>query len=123
MNRLLDRAPELTALFAHNDHMAIGAMRALHDRGLRVPEDCAVVGFDDIDLAPYVIPSLTTVRISFENSGAAAVRLLLDRIERETTVPERVVLPVELVVRSSCGSALRASKSGEHAGVDKEPRI
>jgi len=108
MSRLLDRVPKVTAVFAHNDHMAIGAIRALHDRGLRVPEDCAIVGCDDIDLAPYVIPALTTVRMSFEKTGAAAVRLLLDRLERRATTPERVVLPVKLIVRASCGSGLSA---------------
>lgn len=108
MSRLLDRVPTITAIFAHNDHMAIGAIRALHDRGRRVPEDCAIVGCDDIDLARYVIPTLTTVRMSFEQTGAAAVRLLLDRLERRATPPERVILPVELIVRASCGSGLGA---------------
>lgn len=103
MTRLLERVPTPTAVFAHNDYMAIGAIRALHDRGLGVPEDCAIVGCDDIALAPYTIPALTTVRISFENNGAAAVRLLLDRIAKREPAPERLVLPVELVVRASCG--------------------
>jgi len=103
MHRLLDHAPGITAIFAHNDHMAIGAIRALHERGLRVPDDVAVVGCDDIDLARYVVPSLTTVRISFERSGETAVRLLLDRLGEPHREPERVIPPIELVVRASCG--------------------
>lgn len=105
MNRLLDRAPQLTAVFAHNDHMAIGAIRAVLDRGLRVPQDIAIIGVDDIDLAPYTVPPLTTVRISFENIGAAAVRLLLDRLADPNRIRDRIILPVELVVRQSCGAS------------------
>lgn len=101
--RLLDRVPNITALFTQNDHMAIGALSALHERGRRVPEDCAIVSCDDIDLARYTIPPLTTVRISFENTGAAAVRLLLDHVAAPDAPPERLVLPVELITRSSCG--------------------
>ncbi|MGH2534593.1 MAG: LacI family DNA-binding transcriptional regulator [Thermomicrobiales bacterium] len=112
MQLLLDRAPDLTAVFSQNDHMAIGAISALHDRGLRVPEDVAIVGCDDIDLARYTIPPLTTVRISFENDGAAAVRLLLDRIANPETTPSRIVLPVELIKRSSCGHLATAKDGG-----------
>lgn len=115
MNLLLEREPMPTAVFAHNDHMAIGAMRALHDRGLRVPEDCAIVGCDDIDLARYTIPSLTTVRISFERCGEEAVRLLLDRIKTHEPGPARIALPVELVVRASCG------QKPAPGGVDQRP--
>jgi len=117
MGRLLDRAPGITALFAHNDHMAIGAIRALHDRGLRVPDDCAVVGCDDIDVARYVIPALTTVRISFERSGETAVRLLVDRLEKLTPPPERVILPIELIVRSSCGFPAAARSALPRVGA------
>ncbi|MEA2512357.1 MAG: hypothetical protein QOJ59_1844 [Thermomicrobiales bacterium] len=105
MNRLLDRAPTITAVFVHNDHMAIGAMRALYERGMGVPKDCAIVGCDDIDLARHIVPSLTTVRISFERSGETAVRLLLDQIASREPAPERLILPVELVVRASSGGA------------------
>ncbi len=75
--RLLDRVPDLTAIFAHNDHMAIGAIRAVIDRGLRVPDDISIVGCDDIDLAGFVTPALTTVQIPFDALGGAAVRALL----------------------------------------------
>ncbi len=101
--RLLERVPALTAIFAHNDFMAIGALDALHDRGLRVPEDCAVVGCDDIPIAAYTAPSLTTVHLPFYETGEAAMRLLLEIIEHKETEPQRLLLPVHLVKRASSG--------------------
>ncbi len=101
--RLLERVPALTAIFAHNDFMAIGALNALHDRGLRVPEDCAVVGCDDIPIAAYTAPSLTTVHLPFYETGEAAMRLLLEIIEHKETEPQRLLLPVHLVKRASSG--------------------
>lgn len=106
MNRLLDRVPAITAVFAHNDHMAIGAIKALEDRGLRCPEDCALVGVDDIDLARYGNPTLTSVRISFEQCGEVAVQLLVDQLASGQAPPDQVTLPVELVVRRSCGDPI-----------------
>jgi LacI family transcriptional regulator len=106
MNKLLDRAPEITAVFALNDHMAIGAMHALRQRGLRIPEDISIVGCDDIELARFTDPPLTTIRISFEDIGATAVRLLLSRIGGEVEVPPGLDLPVELIVRGSTGPVL-----------------
>ena len=76
--RLLDRAPDITAIYAQNDLMALGVMSALYGRGLSVPEDCAVVGCDDIPMAKHAIPPLTTVHVPFYETGEAAVRLLLD---------------------------------------------
>lgn len=113
--RLLDRAPRLTAIFAHNDYMAIGAVRAVHDRGLRVPDDVSVIGCDDIDLAGFVSPALTTIQIPFEALGAAAVRVLLDHAEpgsrdgldRPTPAPD--LLSGELVVRRTTGPVPEAT--------------
>lgn len=102
--RLLERVPTLTAIFAHNDAMAIGALSALHDLELRVPEDCAVVGCDDIPIASHTIPPLTTVHLPLYETGAVAVRLLLDMIEHKETEQQRVLLPVYLVKRASSGS-------------------
>lgn len=107
--RLLDRVPQLTAIFAHNDYMAIGALRAVHDRGLRVPEDISIIGCDDIDLAGFVTPALTTVQIPFEALGAAAVRMLLDQSDPDRQHgPDRRdaavgLLRGELIVRRSTG--------------------
>lgn len=101
MRRLLDRGREFSAVVAHNDHMAMGAMRALNERGLRIPNDISVVGCDDVDFARFTNPPLTTVRLSFECSGVAAVRLLVDRLQGREAIPERIVLPCTLVVRES----------------------
>ncbi len=102
MQRLLPRHP--TAVFAASDMMAVGALKVLREAGLRVPEDVAVVGFDDIPLASMVEPPLTTVRQPIEQLGSMAVELLVSLLENpgeETT--HRVVLPTELVIRASCG--------------------
>lgn len=91
------------AIFAANDQMAIGAVDAVLAAGLRVPEDIAVVGFDDIPVAAYVHPALTTVHRELYESGVAAVRSLVKWIADPEGEPERVVLPTRLVVRRSCG--------------------
>ena len=101
--RLLARAPDLTALFVQNDTMAIGALSALHKGGRAAPADCAVLSCDDIPAARFTIPALSTVRIPVYETGATAMRLLLERIAAPTTEPRRVLLPVELVTRRSCG--------------------
>jgi LacI family transcriptional regulator len=102
-HRLLDTDPTITAVFVHNDVMAMGALKALHERGLRLPADCSVVGCDDLSFAAYLVPPLTTVRIPFEETGARAAALLLDRIGGKD-IPARDLLPVELVVRESTTS-------------------
>lgn len=90
-----------SALFAFNDRMAMGAIKRLRDAGLRVPEDVAVVGFDDIPAAALFDPPLTTVRQPAQEMGATAARLLFDLIEGRPVDVEEVVLPTELVVRRS----------------------
>ncbi|SMB90544.1 transcriptional regulator, LacI family [Thermanaeromonas toyohensis ToBE] len=97
---LLERQPRPTALLVHNDLMAVGAIKALADRGLVIPRDVAVIGFDDIPLASYVTPGLTTVRIPVYELGATAMRLLRDLLVGQP-VPEVTILPVDLVVRGS----------------------
>jgi DNA-binding LacI/PurR family transcriptional regulator len=91
-----------TALLAMSDAMAIGAMRAARERGLRIPEQLSVVGFDDIDLAAHVDPPLTTVHQPIRDKGATAVRLLLAAIAGGAAHrPERVRLAADLVIRAS----------------------
>jgi LacI family transcriptional regulator len=97
---LLDSDPAITAVFAQSDVMAIGTLRALADRGIRVPDDCSVVGCDDAPFAAYLIPALTTVRVPFDETGARAARLLLDRIDG-AEIPRRELLPVRLIERHS----------------------
>ena len=94
-----------TALFAYNDTSAIGAIRAIHEAGLQVPDDISVVGFDDIQSAAYNNPPLTTVRQPLQKMGEIAARTLLNRIENgEPYVPEITIEP-EFVVRNSTAPA------------------
>ncbi|MEO3809807.1 GH1 family beta-glucosidase [Sphaerisporangium sp. B11E5] len=99
MRRLLDDDPDLDAVFAANDLMAIGAMSVLHESGRKIPEDVAVIGFDDTDAATFTIPPLTTIRTSMQDQARAAIRLLLRHIEGGPV--SSVILPTDLVVRSS----------------------
>jgi LacI family transcriptional regulator len=100
--RLLELPERPTALVTHNDIIAIGAIRAAADAGLRVPEDLAVVGYDDIAQAAYAVPSLTTIAYPKHRMGRAAAQLLLSLLAGEETIPPAtVVLPVQLVARGS----------------------
>ncbi len=98
---LLGRRPDITAVFAQNDAMAIGVLAALRELGRAVPAECAVVGCDDIDIAAYTAPPLTTVRVPFNDVGEQAMRTLLDAIESGAAPPPRPPLEVRLVVRES----------------------
>ena len=109
---LVARNIPFEAIFAANDQMAIDAVLALREHGLRVPEDVAVVGFDDIPLARYVVPPLTTVRQPAYELGAQGVQAVLNAL-RGRAFPEGAVLPVELVVRESCGAELFARKEAD----------
>ena len=84
-----------------NDLLALGALRACAELGLRVPKDLAIVGFDDIPLAALVAPALTTCRVPRHELGTRAVELLLARIREETATEQEIVLVPELVVRAS----------------------
>jgi LacI family transcriptional regulator len=108
MQALLQLNTPPTAVFAAGDLMAAGCVRAAEERGVRVPHDVALVGFDDIQLASMMQPSLTTIRQDKIGLGAAAGDALLRMIDHENTAPPIATLPVELVVRDSSG-ARRAS--------------
>jgi DNA-binding LacI/PurR family transcriptional regulator len=99
---LLSSGMAIDAIFAADDASAIGAMSALKKAGLRIPQDIAVVGFDDITPARYIQPPLTTVRAPTEEVGAEAVRQLVRLIHGESADTE-VLLHTELVIRQSCG--------------------
>ena len=107
MTRLLALKPRVDAVFAANDPSAIGAMLAIWDAGLRVPEDIAVVGAGDIAMGDMLRVPLTTISWSREEVGKAAATLLLDRVEAgpsaKPPAPRRVVIPPQLVVRRSSG--------------------
>ena len=100
---LLAKQKKFTAVFAAGDTMAIGAMKALKDQGLRVPEDCAVVGFDDIDLSSVWEPAITTIRQPKEMMGRIAFQKLLALMQNEPIAVSQEYLPYELVIRESCG--------------------
>jgi LacI family transcriptional regulator len=100
-SELMSRGAEFTALVCYNDLSAIGAIRALKDRGLRVPEDVSVVGFDDILSAAYQNPSLTTIRQPLQQMGLTAARILLQRIRGQATFPDAVSIQPELMIRES----------------------
>ncbi|HEV2960413.1 MAG TPA: LacI family DNA-binding transcriptional regulator [Candidatus Angelobacter sp.] len=101
---LLSRTTPFTALLAYNDLSAIGAIRAIREHGLRVPEDVSVVGFDDIASAAFQNPSLTTVRQPLQRMGATAARILLERLNGGKD-PGEVILEPEFVVRESTAPA------------------
>jgi LacI family transcriptional regulator len=98
---LLDVSEPPTAIFAFNDAIAAGALVAAHQRGIRVPEDLSIVGFDDIKYATIVSPPLTTVRQPLAEIGRTGVHLLIRLIEGERPQSVRIELPVRLVVRGS----------------------
>jgi DNA-binding LacI/PurR family transcriptional regulator len=106
MKALLGRTRDFTALFAFNDIAAFGAIRALHEAGLRVPDDVSVIGFDDVLSAPFSIPSLTTIRQPLRAMGKAGAECLLNRINHpKARHPQQVIMQPELVVRESTGQA------------------
>jgi LacI family transcriptional regulator len=107
--QLLPQAPD--AIFVASDSMAIGALRALREAGRSVPEDVAVVGFDDMPFAARANPPLTTIRQPIQRTGQVAADTLMEMIEARTTQPRRIILPAELVIRTSCGSTLALSRS------------
>jgi LacI family transcriptional regulator len=102
--RLLELADPPTAIFAASDLMAAGALRAANELGVRVPEDVAVVGFDDIGLASLIQPQLTTVRQDMHGLGEAAANGLARMIENPESPPARELVPTRLVVRASSGA-------------------
>ena len=103
VKQLLDKGKHFTALFCGNDEVAIGALLALEECGLRVPTDVSVVGFDDIRISPYVNPPLTTIRQNFPDMGKKAVEYLVEMIKDSNTPIRQHILFPELIVRKSTG--------------------
>jgi DNA-binding LacI/PurR family transcriptional regulator len=103
MEVLLQRCPDIDAVFAASDLMAAGALTALHAAGRRVPEDVAIVGFDDSVIALSTVPPLSSVRQSMEVMGRELVNVLLQGVDSRERVVRRVVLGTELIVRESSG--------------------
>jgi DNA-binding LacI/PurR family transcriptional regulator len=105
LGRELARRREATAVFASNDHMALGALRAMYEAGRSVPAEVSVIGFDDIPEAPFLIPPLSSVRPDFAATGRRCLALLLDQIRTGETRSTRHVIPTDLVIRASVGAA------------------
>lgn len=98
---------KVDAVFAASDLMAIGAMRAVNEAGLKIPQDVAFVGFDDVALATYANPKLTTIRQPIVQFGRNAVEILIDLIENGVEPPRRIIMDTELIIRDSCGASRR----------------
>jgi LacI family transcriptional regulator len=118
MQALLTLAEPPTAVFAAGDLMAAGAVRAVEEQGLTVPDDVALVGFDDIQLAAMTQPSLTTIRQDKIGLGAAAGEALLRMLEHADSAPPVTTLPVELVVRASSGAQRSSRRSRNRRDVE-----
>jgi LacI family transcriptional regulator len=104
MRALLALPEPPTAVFVAADMMAVGAIEAIRHAGLSVPEDVALVGFDDMQLAPFIDPPLTTIRQDRVGLGLAAGRALIEQIEHPDRTLAALTLPVELIVRRTCGA-------------------
>jgi LacI family transcriptional regulator len=111
---LLHRAPELTALLSYNDLVAIGALRACADAGCRVPQDCSVVGCDDVMLAALVSPALTTLHIPTYDLGQQAMAVLLGMIQDQNGQPKSIMVTPHLVIRNSSGEPGKPIDDKEH---------
>jgi DNA-binding LacI/PurR family transcriptional regulator len=101
IQQLLTQKRLFTALVSFNDIAAIGAIRALRDHGLRVPDDISIIGFDDIQGAAYHNPSLTTIRQPLSSMGNTAARTLLQRLRGQKDYPEQITIVPELIIRES----------------------
>jgi LacI family transcriptional regulator len=101
MQKILSAYPD--AVFAASDTTAVGALRAIHDAGLRVPQDIAIIGYDDLPIATQLEPSLTTIRQPLQRMGMLAVETLINVIHQPQSPPQRIVIEPELILRESCG--------------------
>jgi len=110
VQQLLQHRKKFTALVSFNDIAAIGAIRALRDANLRVPEDVSVVGFDDIHVAAYHNPRLTTVRQPLHDMGETAARILLQRIQGFKDYPEDFAVAPELIIRETTAAPNRSRR-------------
>lgn len=102
MKQLLELKEMPTAVFAAGDKLAIGAIDALNEVGIKVPDDISIIGFDDIEIAKYLTPKLTTVRQNCEEIGKTAVDILVEQINEKTKLKINKIIPVEFIERDSC---------------------
>ncbi len=102
MEKLLDLKDPPTAIFIAGDHMAIGAMEAAKKRGYKIPDDLSIIGYDDIEMASYVTPKLTTIKQDTDAIGIRATQLLMKQIIQKKKIITEEIIPVELIERESC---------------------
>jgi len=110
MQKLLETRSFPTAVFASNDTMALGVMRAIKKKRLKIPEDISVVGFDDVEFSAHTDPPLTTIRVDRKSMAEEAVKRLMKKMEGENPEPKRIIIPVELIVRESCREVKRETR-------------
>jgi LacI family transcriptional regulator len=122
MLTLLSRLTPISAVFAATDELAIGALRALYESGLRVPQDVSVVGIDDIDIAAYLAPGLTTIRQPIRDMGKRAAEIMAQLIAKSDIDDELSTFGFELVVRESSGTP-NAKQIGAQDLPDRASRI
>ncbi|MBI1280677.1 MAG: LacI family DNA-binding transcriptional regulator [Anaerolineaceae bacterium] len=103
---LIDQQLPPTAIIVINDMLAIGVMRAINERHLNIPDDVSIVSFDDIEVAAYLNPPLTTVRVDGEALGRAASQLIFKRLENPTLPPQEIFIPSQLIIRGTTGEVL-----------------
>ena len=123
VKQLLTHHRDFTAVLSFNDIAAIGCIRALHDVGLRVPQDVSVVGFDDIKEAAFQTPSLTTIRQPLHQMGALAVQTLLQQLRpSDNQGREQIAVAPELIVRESTGPARKSISGNGHSNSHRVKR-
>ncbi len=99
--KLFNRSKEVTAIFACNDAMAIGAMQFLKDHGYKIPQDVSIVGFDDVEADLMIDPPLTTIRVPKIELGAESLRIMVQILKQKKSVNKKILIPVELIIRKS----------------------
>lgn len=110
MKELLEEEKRPTAIFAANDSLAVGCYRAIQEVGLQIPDDISVIGFNDISMAKYLAPPLTTVHVHMNFLGRQAVKMLVERVQLEREVNMHVSVSTELVIRKSVNKIDRITR-------------
>lgn len=108
---LIENKSDVSAIFCANDNTAIGAIKAIREKGYRIPEDISIIGVDDIETAQYLSPMLTTVHIPIEEMGRMTAKILIDRINGGHKIPLKTVLPYYIAKRDTCTKPSKNSKS------------
>ncbi|MBU4227961.1 substrate-binding domain-containing protein, partial [bacterium] len=99
--QMLEKNLNFTAIFAYNDMLAFGAMQAIKEKGLRIPEDIGLVGYDDIPFSSLISPALTTIKLKKQELGVESVKLLFSRINGSRKKMKKIMLDVELISRET----------------------